>query len=197
MTHIVLPKENLYRIGLRYGCTAEHLRLLNGLSDYSIKIGQRLIVPDKVQPQPIIPQRKQLKPSDLCITEDNVPLKVMDALIDCHYVPICNIMKLTGLMIWASLRSGYRPEYYEIQSGRGAGSQHTFEAVSSYGCGAIDWTTKQENLDLLQEALIKHSNYRRIARYATFIHADYKDVAGERRLYSSTPDSNWTFIKTI
>lgn len=43
--HKVKKGENLYRIGLKYGLTAEELRLANKLSTYDIKAGQRLTIP--------------------------------------------------------------------------------------------------------------------------------------------------------
>jgi hypothetical protein len=38
--HKVKSGENLYRIGLKYGMTAEQLRILNNLPDYNIEAGQ-------------------------------------------------------------------------------------------------------------------------------------------------------------
>lgn len=43
--HKVRTGENLYRIGLKYGLTAEELRLANKLANYDIKAGQRLTIP--------------------------------------------------------------------------------------------------------------------------------------------------------
>lgn len=43
--HKVKKGENLYRIGLKYGITAEELRLANKLANYDIKTGQRLTIP--------------------------------------------------------------------------------------------------------------------------------------------------------
>lgn len=43
--HKVKKGENLYRIGLKYGLTAEELRLANKLANYDIKAGQRLTIP--------------------------------------------------------------------------------------------------------------------------------------------------------
>ena len=43
--HKVKEGENLYRIGLKYGLTAEELRLANKLQNYDIKAGQWLKIP--------------------------------------------------------------------------------------------------------------------------------------------------------
>lgn len=192
MTHTVAAKENLYRIGLKYGYSAEEIRIHNNLPDYTIRVGQIINIPDKVDAIPV-----ELKPSDLCIVDGPVSLRVMDALIKYHYLPIREVMRKSGLTIWASLKSGYRPAEYEIKTGRGGGSQHTFEEESKYGIGAVDWTTEPQYLDLLQAMLISSTNYRRIARYKTFIHCDYKDIDGTRRLYMSESNSEWTFVKSL
>lgn len=197
MTHTVAPKENLYRIGLKYGISAEEIRLFNGFADYTIFAGQQILIPEKDEAP--VQQTTKLNPSDLCILDGPVPLRVVDALIEFHYLPIKEVMRKTGLTVWASRKSGYRPPEYEIATGRGAGSQHTFEDVNKHGIGAVDWTTKPQYLDLLQTSLILSTNYRRIARYKNknIIHCDYKDIDGTRRLYSSDESSNWTFLKTI
>jgi len=44
LTHIVIRGENLYRIGLKYGVTADDLRRWNSLSNININPGQSLIV---------------------------------------------------------------------------------------------------------------------------------------------------------
>jgi LysM repeat protein len=198
MTHKVSQGENLYRIGLKYGCSAEDIRVLNSFKDYTIYVGQNILIPEKEVEVKTETQRGSiLKPSDLCITPNPVPLNVMDSLIVFHYLPIREVMKQSGLTIWASLKSGYRPRDYEIATGRGAGSQHTFEIVNKDGTGAVDWTTDKQYLDLLEVELIRSTNYKRIARYKGFIHCDYKDIDGTRRLYRSDENSNWTFIKSF
>jgi LysM repeat protein len=46
-THTVQAGENLYRIGLRYGCSVEQMAAANGITNVShISIGQVLQVPD-------------------------------------------------------------------------------------------------------------------------------------------------------
>ncbi|MEA3460002.1 MAG: LysM peptidoglycan-binding domain-containing protein, partial [Chloroflexota bacterium] len=43
--HVVQPGENLYRISLRYGTTVEAIMAANGLTNYTIYVGQRLRIP--------------------------------------------------------------------------------------------------------------------------------------------------------
>ena len=51
--HIVQAGENLYRIGLRYGLTAQQIATANGLSGVStIFVGQRLTIPASVSAPP-------------------------------------------------------------------------------------------------------------------------------------------------
>jgi len=51
--HIVQPGENLYRIGLKYGVTAQQIAAANGLSGVNmIFVGQRLTIPAAVSAPP-------------------------------------------------------------------------------------------------------------------------------------------------
>ena len=46
-THVVQPGENLYRIGLRYGCSVEQMATANGIANPArIDVGQVLQVPN-------------------------------------------------------------------------------------------------------------------------------------------------------
>ncbi len=56
-THTVQAGENLFRIALRYGYTAEYLASVNGIADpTTIYVGQVLIIPDPNAPivQPVV-----------------------------------------------------------------------------------------------------------------------------------------------
>lgn len=45
--HVVQPGENLFRIGLRYGCTVEELARFNGITTPNrISVGQQIRIPD-------------------------------------------------------------------------------------------------------------------------------------------------------
>lgn len=44
-SHTVAPGENLFRIGLKYGTTAQAIKNANGLSGDSIQAGQTLVIP--------------------------------------------------------------------------------------------------------------------------------------------------------
>jgi len=43
--HVVQPGQNLFRIALRYGTTVDAIMAANGLSDHTIYVGQRLVIP--------------------------------------------------------------------------------------------------------------------------------------------------------
>ncbi len=46
-THVVQSGENLYRIGLRYGCTTQQMAAANGIANpAAISVGQVLNIPD-------------------------------------------------------------------------------------------------------------------------------------------------------
>ena len=44
-THVVQPGQNLFRIALRYGTTVDAIMAANGLSNHTIYVGQRLVIP--------------------------------------------------------------------------------------------------------------------------------------------------------
>ena len=51
--HVVQAGENLFRIGLRYGLTAQHIATANGLSSaHTIFVGQRLTIPAPISAPP-------------------------------------------------------------------------------------------------------------------------------------------------
>jgi LysM repeat protein len=43
--YVVRAGDNLYRIGLRFGTSAERIRIANGLPTYTISVGQVLVIP--------------------------------------------------------------------------------------------------------------------------------------------------------
>lgn len=141
--------------------------------------------------------------SELCITADPLPTEVADKLLLHHILVMNPIRELLGAPITASQKSGYRPYAYELARGRNGKSQHTFgyggPAPDPSCKGAIDWTTSNRSkLDKLQELLITHSPYTRIARYTSFIHCDYAaPKSGNRMLYQSNAQSNWVPVRSI
>jgi len=64
LTHIVIRGENLYRIGLKYGVTADDLRRWNNLNSIDINPGQRLLVYAKTTPveTPLATSDSTIKP---------------------------------------------------------------------------------------------------------------------------------------
>lgn len=129
--------------------------------------------------------------TELCITNNDLPLDIADKLLKYHITPMVAVRKALNAPITASLKSGYRPVEYEKSKGRSGNSQHTFQ-----GKGAIDWTAA--DLDKLEKLIIKHTDYTRIARYNSFIHCDYKPTAdGKRQYFTSGADSRWVFVKNV
>ena len=131
--------------------------------------------------------------AELCIQPNAIPQEVADKLWKFHILPMNAVRHALGAPITASEKSGYRPVQWERRMGRNGLSQHCFQ-----GQGAVDWTTPGglHLLDELQSLLIELTTYTRIARYATFIHCDYKTVAsGKRQLFRSNAQSQWTLLR--
>jgi len=135
------------------------------------------------------------KPSKLNISKKPIPAHVVDKLLFNHILPMQEVRNDLGLKIWASENSGYRSVSWERSHGRTGGSQHTFK-----GNGAIDWTCEDfsNNREEFLEAIIKHSEYTRMAMYNGFIHCDYKPTkTGQREVHVSGKDSKWEFLKFV
>jgi len=57
---------------------------------------------------------------------------------------------------------------------------------------------RESNKNKLLKQIIEQTSYTRVALYNSFIHCDYKQTSsGERELYTSTANSEWTFKKFI
>lgn len=129
-------------------------------------------------------------PSELIIRpEEPVPVYIQDKILKYHINPVNRIRQLLGVPVWASKNSGYRSKAFERERGRDPEassrkdwSRHTFEPCPDdvKGKGAVDWTTRGENIVDFALALYCMTDYMRLAWYGSFIHADYK--GGERQL---------------
>lgn len=132
--------------------------------------------------------------SEFLITQPKtVELEVCDKLWKYHIIPMVPVREALGVAIWASLKSGYRPEWYEKNKGRSGDSQHCFKEK-----GAVDWTCTDfaSNKDKFLELIIEHTDYTRIAVYDGFIHCDHKPTTnGKREIYTSNAKSQWKFWK--
>lgn len=127
-----------------------------------------------------------------------VDLEVADKLYQFHIIPMQKVREELGVWVTASLKSGYRPQWWEILKNRSGKSQHTFIEEHPLGSGAIDWTCSdfKANNDRFLELIIEHTNYTRIAIYGTFIHCDFKPTpSGKREVYVSDANSNWQLLK--
>ena len=132
--------------------------------------------------------------SELCITPDPVPQDVADKLVEFHILPMMKVRADLNMPIWASLKSGYRPEAYELKQGRKGTSEHTFKTR-----GAVDWTTRdfKNTKERFKDSIIRNTKYTRICIYGGFIHCDYKPtLSGKRELYKSD-GKYWSLIKFV
>lgn len=132
--------------------------------------------------------------SEFLITQPKtVELDIADKLWKYHIIPMLAVREALGFAIWASLKSGYRPEWYEKSKGRSGTSEHCFKEK-----GAVDWTCFdfETNKDKFLELIIIHTDYTRIAVYDGFIHCDHKPTAnGKREIYTSNSRSEWKFLR--
>ena len=133
--------------------------------------------------------------SDFNISGEPIPEDVSDKILKWHIIPMQRVRNVLGIAIWASQKSGYRSLSWEKSKGRSGNSQHCFR-----GKGATDWTCRNfsDNKDKLLEAIIKETDYTRIAIYNSFIHCDYKETdSNSRELYTSDSKSSWQLERII
>jgi len=130
--------------------------------------------------------------SDLCITQDPISLRIADLILVYHIRPIERTMAETGIRIWCSEKSGYRPSWWDMKKGRSGTGAHCFLPGEF---GATDWTANVQ-IQVLLEALIKYTDYTRFGVYPAsgFIHCDYrKTKSGKRQVYNE----NWIVERVI
>lgn len=123
-----------------------------------------------------------LKVSDFNISGKDIPEDVADKILEYHLKPLEKVNKTEPLLNASpSLKSSYRPRWWELQMGRDGDSQHCF-----YGKGATDVTCEnfKENKDVLLKTLIENTEYTRFAVYNSFIHCDYA-IQDERWVFNS------------
>ena len=146
--------------------------------------------------------------SDFCISNQDIPERIADAILLYHLMPMNAVEDATPFHVFPSYSkkgqpSAWRPYWWEIARNRSGGSQHTFgqrkhKILKSKGGCDITCDDFKANKDALLAALIEHTEYLRFAVYNTFIHADYKDTHnGKRLLFSSNRASKWKFIKFV
>jgi len=118
------------------------------------------------------------------ITDKPFDKKVEQVVRACHMNYLVHIDRLIhkkhGFNVYVSLKSSWRPKWWEHQKGRSGRSEH------SYGfLGATDITCDlfKKNRHILLDHLIKHTSYTRLAVYDGFIHADYKNEYDDSYVY--------------
>lgn len=125
---------------------------------------------------------------EFCITDDPVPQDVADKIIKYHMLPINLVREEFGMPVIVSLRSGYRPIYYESSKGRSGNSQHNFK-----GLGATDYS-HSGCWDEFIRLIIKLTDYTRVCWYPNnnFVHCDYN--SDERQLFlADSPTDAWQY----
>lgn len=139
------------------------------------------------------------KLKELIVTgRKTIELEVADKLYQFHIIPMHPVRKELGVWVTASLKSGYRPKWWEIKKKRSGNSQHIFKDDWINGSGAIDWTCDDFDLkkNIFLALIIKYTNYTRMAIYEGFIHCDYKPTpSGKREVYTSNSKSEWELLK--
>ncbi len=124
----------------------------------------------------------------------SMPEDVKEKVFKYHIIPLTRVMKSEEVLI--KVNSGWRPLEWELSHGRDGKSQHTF--INSFGAVDITFLNFEEQKYKMLNHILKHTNYSRIALYATFMHCDYKvTIPGDRRVYTSDNQSNWTLKKVI
>lgn len=111
-----------------------------------------------------------------------------------HIPQLERVRDVTGLPI--IIKSGARSYEHEIARGRSGKSQHVFKS----GKGAVDVSLTNhsaEELNKLEEAVFKNTEYTRVARYPSFLHLDYyPNRYGNRGYYRNTKEG-WIYIGEI
>lgn len=121
------------------------------------------------------------------ITGKGFDKKVEQMVRVCHMAPLMVvdgfICKALGINIYVSMKSSWRPKWWETSKGRSGYSEHTYNFM-----GATDITCDdfENNKEVLLGYLMKHTNYTRLAVYNGFIHADYKNEWNDRYVYNSS-----------
>lgn len=125
--------------------------------------------------------------------QKTISIELADKLYWYHIIPMIPVRKLMGISMTASLKSGYRPKWWELKKGRSGNSQHVFE-----NDGAVDWTCFdfETNKEQFLKLIIEHTEYTRMAIYNGFIHCDHRETkGGKREIYKSNSNSEWEFLR--
>lgn len=129
------------------------------------------------------------------ITSYDITGKGFDKKVDikvrvCHMEPLkrveAKVLAKCGIKVHVSLRSSWRPVWWERLKNRTGRSEHTYGWL-----GATDVTCDgfADNWEILLDALISETHYTRLTVYHTenggFIHCDYKNPYNDAYVYNS------------
>lgn len=111
----------------------------------------------------------------------------------CHmnYLRYINrlILKKHNFHIYVSLKSSWRPKWWEKAKGRSGSSTHTYNFMGATDITCVDFPDRWE---IILKYLTEHTCYTRMAIYHTvrkdgvksgFIHVDYKNKYDNRWVY--------------
>lgn len=127
------------------------------------------------------------------ITGKGFDKKIEQVVRVCHMNYLTYIDRLIhkkyGFNIYVSLKSSWRPKWWERMKGRSGRSEHAYGFL-----GATDITCDdfKNNWQILLKYLIKHTDYTRLAVYhkSGFIHGDYKNECDDAYVYKIV-NGNW------
>lgn len=128
--------------------------------------------------------------SDFNRTGEPIPEDVADKIVEHHLLPLLRLQQVVDFTIKVSMKSGYRPLWYELEKGRDGTSQHTFDDLGAADLTCDNW---RKNKKAFLMALRLHTEYTRIADYGSFFHCDHKPDPRGRVLF----DKAWKPIKIL
>ena len=101
---------------------------------------------------------------------DSIIIKILNNFI----APLEDIRSSFGKAIY--IRSGYRDVIYNKSIGGAKYSQHLYKGMGAADVSPTPSGVKpsKSDMDKLQAILLSVGNFRRIARYRTFFHIDYR-----------------------
>lgn len=131
------------------------------------------------------------------ITGKGFDKKIEQMVRVCHQEPLIKVEKkiqieCTEIKLYVSLKSSWRPIWWEKLKKRSGYSEHTYSFMGGTDIVCDDYS---DNWEILLKALMTETHYTRLAVYHTynpktrkkggFIHGDFKNPYEERFVYNS------------
>ncbi|MFK7946585.1 MAG: serpin family protein [Saprospiraceae bacterium] len=99
-THEVYPGESLFSISRKYKLSVDKLKALNGMSDNTIKIGQKLVVKENTQKSPTSTSTPKPEPKPIFVSQKTYKVKKGDTLWKIatqHQLSVSQLKKMNDL----------------------------------------------------------------------------------------------------